>query len=273
MHTTTTLLALTGATLALANPAPAPLVTPAPVLHPAAARLATRQFDGDPVFSDLNPAELSKSLECARQYASLAHEAPRESNHALASWLVTVVAQNAVTAAETIADSLTTLCDPSVTATLTPPASLSSAWSTYQSKSTSWISSAASEAHSIASSCGGEISAVAELLVISDSESCTKAVLGIVAALNGDEGVTTSGTVTTGSASQTTGAAGESETGSAGGDGDSQDGDGDSGETSAAGAGATETTSTSTGGVPRETGMMGVAAAAAIAVAGVVAAL
>jgi hypothetical protein len=268
MHTTTTLLALTGATLALANPAPAPLVTPAPALYPGAARLAARQF-GDPVFSGLNTADLSKSIECGREYASLASEVPAETNTDLASWLLTEAAQNVVTAAETFDNSLTTLCDPSVTGTLTPPASLSSAWSTYQSKVTSWVSSAAPAAHSIASSCGGEISAAAELLVMSDSESCTKAVLGMVAAFNGEEGVTTSGTATT---SQTTGA-GPSETGNTGGGGDSQNGDGDSGETGPADAGATETTSTSTGGVPRETGMMGAVAAAAIAVAGVVAAL
>src|SRR5690349_16987734 len=87
MHTTSTLLtALTSASLALASPAPAPhpaLVTPAPILHPAAARLGVRQF------RQSTDSELAKSIECGREYLSLADTIPRETNTDLAKWLLT----------------------------------------------------------------------------------------------------------------------------------------------------------------------------------------
>jgi hypothetical protein len=286
MHTTTTLLtALTSATLALANPAPAPhpaLVTPAPAIHPAAAQLAARQFR-------TSDSDLSKSVECASLYGSLAQGMPRETNRDLGRWLLTAAGSLADLATATAIDeSFTTLCDASVTATLTPPASLSSAYSTYLDNASSWVTSIAPAASSIAESCGGQISAFIDVLVISDSESCTKAVLGLVDVYNGDDVTTTgSGSATVSpTGSRTTAAPEESETGSAGGD-DGDDDNNDGGDDSGSGngdsddndsdetgpAGAAETSSTSTGGVPRETGFVGVAAAAAVAVVGVVAAL
>lgn len=300
MHTTTTttfLTALTSATLALANPAPAPapaahpaLVTPAPALHPAAARLAARQFR-------TSDSDMSKSIACGSAYLSLADSAPRETNTDLAKWVLTAVSPAAaeLVTATALDDSFTSLCDPSLTATLTPPASLSRAWSTYLENASSWITSAAPAASSLAQSCGGEIGAVIELLVVSDSESCTKAVLDLVAAANGEDVTTTGGGTATVSPtrSRTTAAPEESETGSTGGDdGDDNNDDGgddsgngnggsdggnggsdDNGSDETGPAGAAETSSTSTGGVPRETGFVGVAAAAAVAVVGVVAAL
>ncbi|KAK3292940.1 uncharacterized protein B0H64DRAFT_403137 [Chaetomium fimeti] len=288
MHTTTTLLtALTSASLALAGPAPAPhppLVTPAPMVQAVAARLGVRQFRPSSA-----EADFSKSTECLREYTSLAESAPREtSNRELARWMVSAASPiaDAVTATE-IDDSLTSVCDASVTA-ITPPASLSSAYSTYRESADSWLTSVAPSASSVAQSCGGQIGSLIQLLVITDGESCTKAVLGMVDAINGDDGATTTTGGDSASATQTT-APEETETNSAGGDGDddaddNNDGDDDSGngngdsddgndDADDGSAGAAETTSTSTAGVPRETGMMGVAAAAAVAVAGVVAAL
>ncbi|KAH6847615.1 hypothetical protein B0I37DRAFT_148285 [Chaetomium sp. MPI-CAGE-AT-0009] len=292
MHTTSTFLtALTSASLALASPAPAPephpaLVTPAPMLHPAAARLGVRQF------RQSTDSELSKSIECGREYLSLADTIPRETNTDLAKWLLTAASPAAeIISATSIDDSLTSLCDPSLTATLTPPASLSSAWSTYLEHASSWVTSVAPAASSLAQSCGGEISAAIQFLLVSDSETCTKAVLGLVDVLDGDSDATTTGD--SGASPTRTTSAGESETSSAGGDGDDEDDNNDGNDNSGSGnggsgqgnddsddgseqtgpAGAAETSSTSTAGVPRETGMMGVAAAAAVAVAGVVAAL
>ncbi|EAQ83489.1 predicted protein [Chaetomium globosum CBS 148.51] len=289
MHTTTTLLAaLTSATLALANPAPAAeahpaLVTAAPALHPAAARLAARQFR-------TTDSEISKSIACGSAYLSLAGDAPRETNAALARWVLSAASPAAeIVTATALDESLTSLCDPSLTATLTPPASLSSAWSTYLEKASSWMTSAAPEASSLAQSCGGEIGAVIGFLVVSDAESCTKAVLDLVAAANGEDVTSASDSETVSpTRSRTTAAPEASETGSAGGDDDNgdggddgadngngggEDGGSDNGSDETGGAGAAETSSTSTGGVPRETGFVGVAAAAAVAVVGVVAAL
>ncbi|KAH6623290.1 hypothetical protein F5144DRAFT_357377 [Chaetomium tenue] len=292
MHTTTTLLtALTSATLALANPAPVAeahpaLVTAAPALHPAAARLAARQFR-------TTDSEISKSIACGSAYLSLAGDAPRETNAALARWVLSAASPAAeLITATALDESFTSLCDPSLTATLTPPASLSSAWSTYLEKASSWVTSAAPEASSLAQSCGGEIGAVIGFLVVSDAESCTKAVLDLVAAANGEDVTSASGSETVSpTRSRTTAAPEVSETGSAGGDDDNGDGgddgagngngggedggDGGSGNGSneTGGAGAAESSSTSTGGVPRETGFVGIAAAAAVAVVGVVAAL
>ncbi|KAK4141310.1 uncharacterized protein C8A04DRAFT_39155 [Dichotomopilus funicola] len=290
MHTTALLTALAGVTLSLANPAPHPAaITPAPILHPAAPRFIHPRNpswlddndndnddddgDNDNDNSDDNnsyiPATVSKVIECATKYASLADTAPRETNIDLARWYLSDAITLNPTSHQHLDDSLTTLCDPSRTATRVPPASLSSAWSTHQSKASAWISSIAPAAHSLASSCGGEYSAAAEALVVSDGESCTKAVLGYVAVFNGDDddGVSTTGGSTgvtrSGSGTATETGGGASETGGSGSAGTGSDG----------GNGASETTRTSTGGVPRETGFVGAAAAAVVAVVGVVAAL
>ncbi|KAH6615829.1 hypothetical protein B0J18DRAFT_438318 [Chaetomium sp. MPI-SDFR-AT-0129] len=281
MHTTALLTALAGVSLTLANPAPHPAaITPAPILHPAAPRfvqprnpgwLDDGDDDNDNDTSDDNnsyiPATVSKVIECATKYASLADTAPRETNIDLARWYLSDAITFNPTSHQHLDDSLTSLCDPSRTATRVPPASLSSAWSTHQSKASAWISSIAPAAHSLASSCGGEYSAAAEALVVSDGESCTKAVLGYVAVFNGDDDVSTTGGSTgvtrSGSGTATETGGGASETGGAGG----------AGTGSAGGNGASETTRTSTGGVPRETGFVGAAAAAVVAVVGVVAAL
>ncbi|KAK4118658.1 hypothetical protein N657DRAFT_675401 [Parathielavia appendiculata] len=250
---------LAGATFALANltPAPAqPLITPAAVLPVPAPGLAPRQQ-----FSIDRPSPTGDLFSMMRSIGEALYLSPTGR----------------------VDDSLTTLCVAS--ASITPPASLSSAYERYTSEYYSWASEVADVAHSIASECGETVSALVEFLIVTDAESCTKAVQRLVdvyedmvssattrmkastsatASSDGAEASSISGTVdeseqtetglarTTIAASQSTGA----------------------GEGRGTNAAAT-TTSSSTGGaaVPRETRLVATAAAVALGVAGVVAAL
>jgi hypothetical protein len=285
MHTTTLLTALTGATLALANPAAAPAepqITPGPgALALPAPGLAPRQFS-----ITGGGSSRSKAASCSAELYSLALDAPTPTGR-IVTWLTSVASSYAITASEQIDDSLTTIC--AASASLTPPASLSSAYQSYTSKFNSWASEVADEAHSIASDCGGKVSAMVELMIVTDEESCTKAVLGIVDVLEGAEGTTTEATKTrtrTGSATRTrTSSGSEAGTGLS-----SVTSSGDATETTSSATdaaqstggsegqstgGAASSTRSSTGGAaaPRETGFAAAAAAVVVGVAGVVAAL
>lgn len=283
MHTTTVITVLAGAALAMANPAaaPKPAITPAPLLlHP---HLAPRQqdFSLSSSFSDddTKSRPLAKSVACARKIASLANGIPRETNRALARWLATEI-PSAVTAIagikglDDVVPALTSQCSIyTITSTLVPPASLTSAYSSYMSEASSWLSSAAPVAHSLASSCGpGQASALFELLVVSDAESCSSAVMGLVNALGKGTETTTEGTESpsataggTGTGSGTAAATGATTGGT---------GTGASAPTGTTGtAGAATTTGAATGAGMREAGRAGVVVAAAAVAAGVVALL
>ncbi|KAL2174867.1 uncharacterized protein P884DRAFT_263110 [Thermothelomyces heterothallicus CBS 202.75] len=273
--------------------------------------------------STISTGDVAKSSTCWQLYNSFAQSVgqpqPPETNTALASWLASsvlhvggVLAGNdrdgdLLTATELIQSSLTTECDPSVTATVTPPASLSSAWSTWKEHSSAWIAQAVPAAHSIADRCGGVVGAQVQMLVVTDSESCTKAVLDLVHAVHGggggggndgDHGHTGGGggSPTTGgpeasatssvSPSNTSGASepyASHTGGAAGGDGSGGDDNGNgSGNGSGSGNGGSEedqptgtagsggTTALPTAGAPKETGLAVFMAAAAAAVAGAV---
>ncbi|KAK4124091.1 hypothetical protein N657DRAFT_644284 [Parathielavia appendiculata] len=284
MHTT----ALAVATLALANPFPAPaqpLITPgAGLLAVPAPGLAPRQQ-----FS--LTGSRAKSVSCMSEYLSLAQDAPTPTDGDLFTLLRSIGESFAVTATAGIDDSLTTLC--AASASITPPASLSSAYDSYTSEVHSWASSVADEARSIASECGGEVSAMMQFLIVTNAESCTRAVQVLVdvyedmlssgtrtgtaaksttrtrvstsATASGDEAVSTSTSGTAGDDEET-------ETGARSATAPPQSTGGGGGENTNA---VTTTTSSSIGGAaaPRETGFVAAAAAVVLGVAGVVAAL
>lgn len=282
MHTPTLLTALTGATLALANPAAAPAepqITPGPgALALPAPGLAPRQFS-----ITGGGGSRSKAASCTAELYSLALDAPTPTGRVV-SWLTSVASSFAITATEQVDDSLTTLC--AASASLTPPASLSSAYESYTSKFNSWASEVADEAHSIASDCGGRVSAMVEMIIVTDEESCTKAVLGMVDVLQGEQETTTATTTTrtrTGSATRTR-TSSEDETGTglsfATSSAEATSSTTDAAQSTGGSAGqstsgAASSTSSSTGGAaaPRETGFVAAAAAVVVGVAGVVAAL
>ncbi|KAK3901779.1 hypothetical protein C8A05DRAFT_34545 [Staphylotrichum tortipilum] len=276
MHTPTTstlITALAGAALALANPAPAPAPSPPSLPRRSSTPTSPKSHSGH---------QLPKSIACARKVVSLADTLPRETNRALARWMATAV-PGAVTAVaginglDDIVPALTSQCSVyTVTSTLVPPATLTSAYSSYMSVAREWLSSAGPVAHSLASSCGpGEASAMLELMVVSDAESCTSAVIGLVNALGKGAGATT----TEGSESATATASGsESETGSSTaaetGTTTRGTGTGASAPTGTTGtAGSSTNTGAATGAGMRESGRAGVVVAAAVAAAGVVALL
>ncbi|AEO59764.1 hypothetical protein MYCTH_2308284 [Thermothelomyces thermophilus ATCC 42464] len=258
--------------------------------------------------STISTGDVAKSSTCWQLYNSFAQSVgqpqPPETNTALASWLASsvlhvggVLAGNdrdgdLLTATELIQSSLTTECDPSLTATVTPPASLSSAWSTWKEHSSAWIAQAVPAAHSIADRCGGVVGAQVQMLIVTDSESCTKAVLDLVHAVHGgggndgDHGHTSGGGgshTTSASEASTTSSVSPSLTsgasepyvsptgGAGGGGGGDDDGNGGSEEEQPTGtADSGRTTGLPTAGAPKETGLAVFMVAAAAAVAGAV---
>ncbi|KAL2132733.1 hypothetical protein VTI74DRAFT_3443 [Chaetomium olivicolor] len=180
MHTTTllaALMSLTGLTVALTNPAPVPFpeITPAPPPNLFAARpganLARR--DGIPglTVSITDP----KILSCSRAIQSLEDSMPTMTGP-VRTWI-----NNAMPVVDirTLNDRVvTSVCD--VQATLTPPASLASAFSEYDRASSSWVSAKVSEIRSLQGQCGSAYSAALGLVVVTDGESCTSAMQGVV---------------------------------------------------------------------------------------------
>ncbi|KAL2163295.1 hypothetical protein VTH06DRAFT_5352 [Thermothelomyces fergusii] len=204
--------------------------------------------------------------------------------------------------------SLTTACDPTLTASVTPPASLAPAWSAWKARSSARVAAAAPDAHSIAARCPGVVAAQAELLVATDPAACSSAVLDLVRAVHGappppdatatataspssspshtgggggggDGGNGSGGSGSGGSGSGSGGSGGSgsgSGSGSGGGgeetgDGNGTDGGSDQDQEQPSGtAGSGATTVQPTAGAPKETGLAGIVVAAAAAVAGAV---
>lgn len=188
MHATTLLTTLTSLTLALANPlaapAPAPtpthpgaVITPAPLLPRAAANLISPHHQHQPALAGraLNRSQFSS---CTSKLASLANAYPTPAP-SLSSWLEDQAGGHLqLTDITQINLSLTTLC--SAVLPLTAPPALSAEYDRYRSQTSSWGSSAASEAERLEKECGTVVGAVVELLTMSDLGSCTKAVEGLV---------------------------------------------------------------------------------------------
>ncbi|KAK4243664.1 hypothetical protein C7999DRAFT_18007 [Corynascus novoguineensis] len=236
---------LMGATVALANPAPAPVITAAPENLGPGAHLAARQFS----LSD--GGDIQDTFPCQTKLLSLISAVPTLPT-TIASWYSSVAPPFVVVQdSDNLDHSLTSIC--SEVFSITPPASLSSAYSSFMSESASWASDIKSEVRSLASSCAAqpEISAVMEVLIVTDEESCTKSVVALLDAYNENTTTTKTETETTPTTEPTT---------------ERTDGSEDSPE---------PTTTESTGGVAaaRETGLAAAAAAVAVGVAGVVAAL
>lgn len=268
MHTTASFLtALAGATIVLASPAPAPprpLVTPRPVGAFPGQRLAARQDFPD-------TGDDASWLSCFDDYQTIMESAPTPAADII-DWLITAAPPAVTIDADNLAHmtTMTSMCDePS----LTPPASLSSAWSSYEAAVSSWGNGQSSAVSSLQSACPGEISAVAAIGFATDAAQCTTAVMDYVSFVLSSAGITPAeptATKTTSSvdAPEPTGAAG-------GGDKD-ETGEDKEGEGEGDGAGDDEnapSTTQSTAGVAaaRETGLVAAVAAVALGVAGVVA--
>ncbi|AEO67568.1 uncharacterized protein THITE_2116461 [Thermothielavioides terrestris NRRL 8126] len=242
MHTPALLTTLTGfVALAAANPLAAganpvaPRVTPAVLLerhHLLAARDSSTSSTATPT-TNTETAD-PKSVECASIYSSFENAGPTLPA-TLGSWYKTAQTYTLPPASEYDDAVVTGVCQE--TKTLTPPASLASAWASYTSASHSFNSARASAVHSAASSCGGGYSALIDIEAISDGDSCTASIRALVSAVRSAVDA------------QTTGAPGNSTTAPAG-----------------------VSSTTSSGGGPRETGYVAAAAAVVVGVAGVMAA-
>ncbi|KAK4179554.1 hypothetical protein QBC36DRAFT_70384 [Triangularia setosa] len=257
MFTYTLVSALVSATLALATPAPAPAITPAPIYN--------RQSGS------------ALELKCQAQYESMAARAPDlPFDHPIIQWLNQPENINIFTDFTDIDKLCAAVWGKN---SVEPPSSLSSQWSSYRSEVGMFGVSMKGPADELKSmGCPASIAAGAGLLAITEERSCSvayKAYLDAFPYLTADEddAATTSSTQTNTIAPSTTTGSSQ-ETAASGNDSESEDGNGSSGSDSGSTEeGSTETTSTSTAGSPKETGHVAVAAAAAIAIAGAMAAL
>ncbi|KAL2129116.1 hypothetical protein VTI74DRAFT_8206 [Chaetomium olivicolor] len=179
MHISTLLTTAALAGLALANPAPEPVaipqITPGP-FHPHAIPRAGLSPRAISITVDKN------QLSCARAFTDIAEDMPT-ATRPLQSWAASALPQNMLTANGQLNSQLTTIC--SQITTVTPPASLSSEYSSYLVAASSWLSKSAAEIKSKAAECKGLMGALMEVLIISDEPSCTTAVLDLVNAYNG----------------------------------------------------------------------------------------
>jgi hypothetical protein len=270
MHTTASLLtALAGGTIVLASPAPAPprpLITARPIRPLPNQRLDARQeltFTG----------EDTSWRSCFHDYTALRSGVPPQPTEVV-EWIVTAVPTPiSIDVENPNLTTITSMCDE--TAMLTPPASLSSVWSTYMDAVNSWADGQSSAVASLQSACPGEFSAIVGMDFATDAAECTAAVLEFVSFLQSSAGITPAEPTAT----KTTSSTGAPEpTGAAGGDkeetADDKTGDDNEGEGEGAGDdNNTPSTTQSTAGVAaaRETGLVAAVAAVALGVAGVVA--
>lgn len=253
MHSLTVLSALAGASLVLAQPleAPAAQITSAPdarLVKPALA-LARRQ---------------GESEECSSKADEIYSDQPQlEISDSLALWMMTQAEQFATVSIDD-PKYVSGVCAAAYKTSVSAPAPIASAYSSFVSASASWASKMKPTVTSLAQSCGGGVSAAVELVLATDFDSCTSlydAYLEAAMAFASSALETINSGVTP---TQSTG--GPAETGAPTND---SDGAGNSGSDDATDG---ETTSTSTGAAPRETGFA-VAAAAVVAVAGAMVAL
>ncbi|KAK3689250.1 hypothetical protein B0T22DRAFT_169242 [Podospora appendiculata] len=118
-------------------------------------------------------ANNAKSTSCASAVLGLITDLPLPSGDLLTFAMTQTQATSSVTVDPSHLDAKV-LC--STTGTLSAPASLTKAYSSYLSEVSAYISSVAPSAHAIASSCGGALGAAAELLVATDSAQCSAAI-------------------------------------------------------------------------------------------------
>ncbi|KAK3321774.1 hypothetical protein B0H66DRAFT_552648 [Apodospora peruviana] len=172
----TVALAAAGASaLAAPAPAPAPMITIAPAVNripsfihnaaQAAAAVEARQI----VMTSITLAD-AKATACARSYTSFIRELPLPTG-SLLSWAATAGDEDLVTVTDI--KQVDEMC--SKTDTLTPPASLASAYKAYESEVSAWATSVQSEAHSLAQSCGSPIGPMFDMLVATDAAACKSA--------------------------------------------------------------------------------------------------
>ncbi|KAK4153433.1 hypothetical protein C8A00DRAFT_33794 [Chaetomidium leptoderma] len=267
--------ALTGAAFAVANPAPAPVETPAAVLpfvlpdHPLAARQVSETDS-----SSRSRADDESPPDCTTKLFDIVQGRPRYGPQ-VSSWLLESIysAMPSYSYVTKYDDSLTTICD----STISPPASLSSEFSNWQDQRSSWVTRSSDAIKSVATSCGGEMSVNLEGLLVTDYAGCTSMVLKLVDIYQSREATQTSTWGKTSTVSQTSGSSSSSTSGAAPPQETETEGEGGSSTTAGAGGAAdpTPSTSLSTGGAaaPRETGMFAAAAAVVVGVAGVMVAL
>jgi hypothetical protein len=263
MHSFTVFSALAGASLALAKPlaapAPAPVITPAP--HPHMAKLALERRKT--TTSESECESKADAIWEQAQSLDLDFTAP------LAQWFISRNGPDQTAATWT--QDLTSMCSVHYAAATEVPASLSSAYSSYLSASSSWANKAKPTIESVAKLCDGVTSAGLEALLVTDFDTCTSLWGAYISAAEAYASSLSSESSAPGTASST-GTHKPAATASTGVQPTQTSAPGTSSSTGAAGASAASSSS-STGAAPRETGFAVAAAAAVMAVAGAVVAL
>ncbi|KAK4160503.1 hypothetical protein QBC43DRAFT_325370 [Cladorrhinum sp. PSN259] len=165
MLTYTLIAALAGASLVLANPAPAAQITPAPLARREAP--ARREVSTE---TKLTPEE----EKCADKYWSLVQDQPSQTIYTAADQGLVNFLQNrwkepplATLESTKVEEKCTLLYE-----AITPPAPLASAYSSWMSAESAWASSKSALVNSIASSCDPKFKFMFEALLITDTDSC-----------------------------------------------------------------------------------------------------
>ncbi|KAK4660330.1 hypothetical protein QC762_118000 [Podospora pseudocomata] len=230
------------------------LSTPAPAITPA------------PIYQRQQQSDSSLTLECQAQYESMIARAPNPSKDSpVIQWLNS---EDILRIFDS--EDVNGMCSAMYgDGGLKPPASVASAWSSYMSEANDYASSMAEPASSLKSKCPATIGAAIALLAITDENSCKTAYAAYSNVLGGTTEGGSSPTTMTGPARTTT--LSPVPTVTTGPNPEDEDEGGNENENVEEGGNA-QTTSTSTAGGARETGFV-VAAAAAMAVAGGMAAL
>ncbi|KAK4185674.1 hypothetical protein QBC35DRAFT_298524 [Podospora australis] len=271
MHTFTLVsAALAGASLVLASPAPvaasAPIITPAPLPELVHRAIAPRTHDGD--FESMSPEESS----CYSKYQSILTKYAQPIKDPKLSEYMLSRANAIQSVAPGAIDEICSVGygeDPNI------PKGVESIYKSYTNSAKNAVKSLQPEVDSL-SSCGNGAVPMLQMMLITDEMSCKTAYKNYMAAvedaitesLDGtaterpQTGATSTVRLATGSGGDATSAAGGSE----------ETGAAEEANASSTSGGAASSSSTA-GAAPRETNYMAVAAAAAMAVAGAMAAL
>ncbi|KAA8631421.1 hypothetical protein SMACR_06087 [Sordaria macrospora] len=204
MRSNTLLVALAATASASAVPqpraeAPAALITPGPIFRPGDSPVndAIRhhgQQHGVNKRAYMVSMEISGKgsdfTKCVNSInsvmSSITSAAPYPSDADLASWLLNNVEEEPITTIPI--DQAEKACETSDRTTATPPASLASAYSSYEKEAMSWQSNAAKGASSAVGNCPTKVREFVELTFVTDTAECK----ALVSKLNGKSGAASS---------------------------------------------------------------------------------
>lgn len=255
MHSFTLVSALAGASLVLAKPfavpVAQPMITPAPLPKMVNRALQARESEADKV--------------CESKADSIWSQAPNlEIGDPLNRWLESQGSSAGIFTLDAFDPAyITRMCSVNFATSIDAPASISSAYSSLMSATSSFASKLKPAITSVAKECDKGNSAGLELLLITNFDSCTSLYgkyMSVASELDSSAALTRTDATNTGSPAAT-----EKGTTSA----PTKTDAGSGGEATDAPA----SSSSSEGAAPRETGYVAVAAAAVMAVAGAVVAL